>query len=244
VERADRMSEATAPAAPTVGSVTTPRQDAASARGEATRQRIVDAALGLFQEKGYDGTTMRAIATAAGVSLGNAYYYFPSKENLVQGFYDQLQSAHEQTCQPILDSEVELDARLKGVLAAWVDNAAPYKDFAGTFFRNASDPSSPLSPFSSESSPTRDAAIALYARVLEGTKVSPLVKDDLPELLWLYAMGIVLFWVYDASPGTRKTYALIDKSVPLVTKLIGLTRYRLLRSAVEDVKTVLLAVRT
>ena len=35
---------------------------------------------------------MRAVADRAGVSLGNAYYYFGSKENLVQGFYDQMQA--------------------------------------------------------------------------------------------------------------------------------------------------------
>lgn len=224
--------------------MTTPRAEAPSARGEQTRQRIVDTALALFAEHGYDGTTMRAIATAAEVSLGSAYYYFPSKEHLVQGFYDQLHAAHALACEPVLDQEPELQDRLAGVLTAWVDNAAPYKGFAGSFFRNASDPTSPLSPFSSESSPTREAAIALYARVLEGTKVSPLVKDDLPELLWLYAMGIVLFWVHDSSEGTRKTYGLIRTSTPLVVKLIGLTRYRLLRSAVEDVRGVLAAVRS
>jgi AcrR family transcriptional regulator len=212
-------------------------------RGEQTRQRSVDAALELFRENGYDGTTMRAVAQRAGVSLGNAYYYFASKDDLVLGFYDQLQQAHEARAEKVLARETELEARLRGVVRAWVDEAAPYRDFAGKFFRNASDPSSPLSPFSKESSPVRDHAIALYGRVLDGTKVSPLVKDELPELLWLFAMGIVLFWVHDASAGTKKTYALIDSSVPLVVKLVNLTRYRLLRSAVEDVKRLLMQVK-
>jgi AcrR family transcriptional regulator len=219
--------------------VTTPQQE----RGAETRQRIVDAALELFREKGYDGTTMRAVAQAAGVSLGNAYYYFSSKDELVLGFYDQLQTAHTAAAEKVLARETELEDRLRGVVRAWVTEAAPYKDFAGRFFRNASDPSSPLSPFSKESSPIRDNAIALYGRVLEGTKVSPLVKDELPELVWLYAMGIVLFWVHDDSPGQAKTYGLVDRSVPLVVKLINLTRFRLLRSAVEDVKALLVEVK-
>jgi AcrR family transcriptional regulator len=223
--------------------VTTPRQDAASARGAETRQRIVEAALELFKEKGYDGTTMRAVAQRAGVSLGNAYYYYASKDDLVLGFYDQLQTSHTAAAEKVLARETELEARLRGVVRAWVTEAAPYKDFAGRFFRNASDPSSPLSPFSKESSPVRDNAIALYGRVLEGTKVSPLVQDELPELLWLYAMGIVLFWVHDTSPGQAKTYGLIDRSTPLVVKLVNLTRYRLLRSAVEDVKALLVEVK-
>ena len=215
----------------------------ASARGQETRQRIVDAALELFREKGFDGTTMRAVASAAGVSLGNAYYYFASKDDLVLGFYDQLQTAHTARAEKVLARETDLEARLRGVVRAWVDEAAPYKDFAGKFFRNASDPTSPLSPFSKESSPIRDNAIALYGRVLEGTKLVPAVKDDLPELLWLYAMGIVLFWVHDDSPGTSRTYALIDRSAPLVVKLINLTRFRLLKGVIDDVKQLLVEVK-
>ncbi len=46
------------------------------------RQKILDAASGLFREKGLDGTTMRAIATAAGYSTGAPYAYFQSKEEI------------------------------------------------------------------------------------------------------------------------------------------------------------------
>ena len=42
--------------------------------------------ISLFLEHGYDGTTMRGIAQAAGVSVGNAYYYFDSKEHLIQEY--------------------------------------------------------------------------------------------------------------------------------------------------------------
>jgi AcrR family transcriptional regulator len=219
--------------------VTTPRQE----RGQETRRRIVDVALDLFREHGYDGTTMRMIASEAGVSLGNAYYYFGSKEELVLGFYDQLQTAHIARAEQVLARETELADRLRGVVRAWVDEAAPYKEFAGKFFRNAADPRSPLSPFSEQSRPVRTSSIALFARVLEGTKVSPVVSDELPELLWLYLMGVVLFWVHDDSPGATKTYALVDRATPLVVKLMNLTRYRLLRSAVEDVKRLLTEVK-
>jgi len=64
-----------------------PSATALSAKGERTRERILDVALDLFRERGYEATTMRMIAKAAGVSLGNSYYYFPSKDHLVQSFY-------------------------------------------------------------------------------------------------------------------------------------------------------------
>lgn len=46
------------------------------------RQRIVNAALEEFDEKGFDGASMRAIAENAGTSLGNLYRYFQSKNDL------------------------------------------------------------------------------------------------------------------------------------------------------------------
>ncbi|WP_256960177.1 TetR/AcrR family transcriptional regulator, partial [Streptomyces scabiei] len=61
-----------------------------SAKSEQTRALILETALRLFQERGYDKTTMRAIAQEAGVSVGNAYYYFAGKEHLIQGFYDRI----------------------------------------------------------------------------------------------------------------------------------------------------------
>ena len=51
-------------------------------RGERTRAEILQAASQLFIEKGYHGTSMRAIASQAGIALGNIYNHFPNKEEL------------------------------------------------------------------------------------------------------------------------------------------------------------------
>ena len=50
------------------------------ARSEETRQNILSAALDLFRRNGFEKTTMREIASEAGVALGSAYYYVDSKE--------------------------------------------------------------------------------------------------------------------------------------------------------------------
>ena len=59
----------------------------------------------LFRERGYAQTTMRAIAQEAGVAVGNAYYYFGSKDHLIQEFYAQSQVEHRAAAQPVLDRE-------------------------------------------------------------------------------------------------------------------------------------------
>ena len=176
-------------------------------RAEQTRTAITEAALRLFRENGYEATTMRAIAQEAGVSTGNAYYYFGSKEELVQQFYAHTHAEHLAACRAVLDSETEFAPRLRGTLRALVDVNGPYHAFAARFFKYAAEPSSPLSPFSKESSPVRAAALAIYQEVVDGsaTRIDRELRGELPELLWLYSMGIVLFWVHDTSPGCAKT---------------------------------------
>lgn len=206
------------------------------ARGEQTRSLILETALRLFRERGYGATTMRAVASEAGVSVGSAYYYFDSKEHLVQAFYDRTQEEHVLASAPVLAAETGFAARLLGVMRARVDTLAPYQEFAGSFFQVAADPASPLSPFSAESTPAREASVALFAEVVRdsGLRVAPELADDLPELLWLYCMGVVLFWVHDSSPGAARTHRLVERTVPMLDRLLGLARLRLLRPVVRD----------
>ncbi|NEE07256.1 helix-turn-helix transcriptional regulator, partial [Streptomyces sp. SID7499] len=81
---------------------------AKAAKSEQTRTLILETALRLFAERGYDRTTMRAIAQEAGVSVGNAYYYFSSKEHLVQGFYDRIAGEHAAAVRPVLEGDGDL----------------------------------------------------------------------------------------------------------------------------------------
>jgi hypothetical protein len=121
-------------------------------------------------------------------------------------------------------------------LTTRIETMQPYATFAASFFRTASDPDSPASPFSEASAPARAMAIAVYDEVVAGSdlKLPAEMRARLPELLWLVQMAIVLFWVHDRSRGSRRTFLLIDRAVPLIDNLIGLTRYRLLRPVVTD----------
>lgn len=54
--------------------------DTSTSKREHTRQAILDAAYTLFLEQGFHGTSMRQIATRAGLALGSIYNHFPGKE--------------------------------------------------------------------------------------------------------------------------------------------------------------------
>lgn len=209
-------------------------------KSEQTRALILDTAMRLFRERGYDRTTMRAIAQEAGVSVGNAYYYFESKEFLIQGFYDQMTYAHALDAGARMAGEREFDVRLRIALESWLDCAADYHGFAAQFFRTAADPDSSLSPFSQESHPARDTAVSLFRDVLDGSDLGPKLDPELagllPDLLWLHLMVVVLYWVFDRTPDTERTREFVRRSTPLVARLITLSRYRVFRPMVRDAK--------
>lgn len=220
-----------------------PRQENAGkprAKSEQTRELILETAMRLFEERGYDRTTMRAIAQEAGVSVGNAYYYFGSKEHLIQGFYDGMSRDHTVVARAELAGTSDFGERLHIAFTTWLRCAAPYHEFAAQFFRNAADPDSPLSPFSEESHPARSLSVALYRDVLMesdlGPKIDEELADLLPEILWLHQMGIVLYWVFDRTPGCERTQQFVDRCTPMVARLVALSRYRVFRSVVRDAK--------
>ncbi|MEU1600902.1 TetR family transcriptional regulator [Streptomyces sp. NPDC005708] len=212
-------------------------QGATPTKSEQTRALILETAMRLFQERGYDKTTMRAIAKEAGVSVGNAYYYFEGKEHLIQGFYDRIAAEHREAVRSVLERESDLERRLAGVLQAWLDIATPYHEFAVQFFKNAADPDSPLSPFSPESEHARLEAIGVHKEVLAGakTKVPEDLRDALPELMWLAQMGLVLYWIFDRTEGRERSYRLARRGARLTARGVALARFRVLRPLVHEV---------
>ena len=57
-------------------------------KGIARRQEILDRAIGVFRERGADGTSLRRIAGAIGVSHGALLHYFSSREELLVAVYE------------------------------------------------------------------------------------------------------------------------------------------------------------
>ncbi|MER6394448.1 TetR family transcriptional regulator [Kitasatospora sp. NPDC086009] len=225
-----------APPAEVHGSRAQPKTD----KSEATRALILETAMRLFQERGYEKTTMRAIASEAGVSVGNAYYYFSAKEFLIQGFYDRMTYDHAADARNRMAKTRDFSERLEIALTSWLDTAAPYHEFAAQFFRTAADPNSALSPFSDESHPARATAVELFRDVLQGSDLAPKLDAELvellPDVLWLHLMVVVLYWVFDRTEDTERTREFVRRSTPMAARVINLSRYRVFRPIVRDAK--------
>jgi len=60
-----------------------------AARGQATREHLVEVATGLFATQGYDSTSIEAVMRASGVSKGALYHHFPGKDALFEAVMDR-----------------------------------------------------------------------------------------------------------------------------------------------------------
>jgi AcrR family transcriptional regulator len=207
-------------------------------KSEETRTRILEAALRIFQQNGFERATMREIATEAGVAVGAAYYYFESKDAIVTAFYERAQREMAPHIEIILDESRSLETRLRGVISYKFEYFAPNRKLMSALSAHA-DPEHPLSPFSKETAPIRDEDIGFFARAVADSKVKlpPRISPYLPRLLWLYQMGLILFWVYDRSPDQRRTKLLFDQTLKmllLTLKLAGLPFLRPMHKLAAD----------
>jgi len=200
------------------------------AKSAETRARILDAAMQLFRRQGFEETTMREIAAEAGVATGAAYYYFASKDAIALAFYDQAQQDLEPLIERALAGAKHVKDRLAALVEAKLQYFEPNRRLLGALAAHA-DPAHPLSPFSAHTREIRERDIQSFARVFDGrrVRVPPDLEPHLPRLLWMYQMGLILFWIYDRSPAQEQTHALIRKSAAIVERLIKLAAFPLLR---------------
>ncbi|WP_280468066.1 TetR/AcrR family transcriptional regulator [Nocardia cyriacigeorgica] len=94
--------------------------DSVRAMKAGKRERLVEAAVQVFYERGVEKTTIADIAKVAEVPVGNVYYYFKTKDQLIEAAV----AAHRDQLARLLEELDRLDspqARLRGLIAGWVD---------------------------------------------------------------------------------------------------------------------------
>lgn len=193
-----------------------------TSKAEETRNRILDAALALFRDRGFAQTSMRDIADAAGVATGAAYYYYRSKEELVLAFYVRTDQEARELFEKAIASSKKLEKRLRGLIEAKFEQFAEHRALLTALLKAGVDPRDPLSPFGEETRAVREENIGWFAKALEGSDVK--LPDDLaphvPRLLWLYHMGLIYSWITDETPRQQKTHRMLDATLDLIVQLL------------------------
>ena len=189
---------------------------------EAIRKRIVSAALSLFQTKGFDATTTRAIARKAGIAEGTVFNYFKTKEDIALHFFEQEvdQAIAAVRGNPRL-RKAPLEEKLFALVQSQLEFLAPYERFIGAAFIHALKPASPLGIFSHRAQELRHRYVGFVQELFEESlpKHSPL-SWVAPDAFWIYYLGALLYWLHDSSPGKQSTLAFLDQSLSMGVSIL------------------------
>jgi len=206
---------------------------------EATREQILDTAIRLFRQNGFDETTMREVASEVGLALGLAYYYFPSKEALVMAYYERVQREHRIVAHEKLPHARSLRDRLSMLLQSKLDILKGDRKLLGALFRYTGSPKHPLSFLGKSTAPLRTDCMSLFAEALEPERLPEDLRELLPLIIWALQMGVLLYFLYDSSPNSKRTRKLVDGSVNLMVGFLRLAKLPLLRPARRSVMALL-----
>lgn len=179
-----------------------------------TRKTLLRAAKQLFLDRGFEQTTTRDIATAAGIAAGTLFNYFPSKEALAFALLiESLNDLFDDFEARRLGHE-SLEEELFLLVAVALRRLAPYRAFFAAVLELG------LSPFTQGStfpegerfrSALLDKIVVTVHRHL-GERELTLVAL---HLFWTLFLGVLTYWAADSSPDQQDTLALLDQSMRL-----------------------------
>ena len=106
-------------------------------RGEARRERLLQEAIRCFGKRGYEGTSLEAVATAAGVRKQTLLYYFPTKETLLSACVIETSRRVAEALTTALEAETSSSRKAEAVIHALFHVAEEWPQFP-LFIREAS----------------------------------------------------------------------------------------------------------
>jgi AcrR family transcriptional regulator len=178
-----------------------------------TKERILEAALGLFADEGYEATTMRDVAREAGTSLGLAYRYFASKEEFALALYMRLAEESEAWAREGLTGGTVAE-RFEAAMLAKLDQVSPHRGPLAALLSRALDPNSRLSALGEGTAAVREKMGGVFLEVVRGAGDAPGEKQarQLGDVLYALHLAILLYWFHDKTPEARATRDLLGSA--------------------------------
>ena len=199
-------------------------------KGGQTREAIFRSALQLFREKGFDATTMRDIAASASVALGAAYYYFPSKEAIIQAYYEVVQAEHYRIVdEAVASGKLNLRERLNLAMQSKLEIVKYDRKLLGVVFRYSGEPEHPLSCLGPSTEKTRRESIEVFSKAIGDERLPKDLHELLPVALWALQMGVLILFIYDNSHEQQRTRELVNGTIDLTVRLLSVAKYPMLR---------------
>jgi AcrR family transcriptional regulator len=181
---------------------------------EETRLRIVAAARELFGERGFEGTSTRDLARAAGIAAGTLFNYFSSKESLAMTLAVE---ALERGTTGFLErrrGQESLEEDLFAHVASGLRELAPYRHFIGEVFETAMSPFG-RSAVAEQGEQVRLAHLETVSELLREHGLEEGQSHVSIHLYWTLYLGVLGHWSKDESPNQEDTLVVLDRSLRL-----------------------------
>lgn len=205
-------------------------------KAEETRQRILEAALSLFEEQGFEGTTLRKIAARADVSLGLVYRYFSAKESFVLALYERLSYDFEAAARDHLPDD-RWPERFLFCVRTSLKVLGPHRGIlralTGLMLKDEKNLYPPENPFSQLRVQSVFREAVLYAR----SAPAEAQARQLGRHLYLIHLAIIFFWLVDRSPDQQATERLLDQMerwMPMLAIAASTPAFRELLDGIAD----------
>jgi AcrR family transcriptional regulator len=188
------------------------------------RQKLLEASVELFVEKGFAATTMRDISKRAGFSEGTVYNYFATKEGIFYAYFDSKDRALEKALADVRGfDDFTLKEKLQLMMETSLDGYAADRAFVAIAYKAIQD--SPLRSFS-ELGPVKerfaDRIAGYFKRAMERGEIpSQPFERFLVHVLWDYMNLVVFYWLRDESPKYANSTRLIDMSLDIYKDVVA-----------------------
>lgn len=87
-------------------------------KGEKRRRELLQIAYRMFLSRGYENTSVDEIIEAAGIAKGTYYYYFQSKEQMLEAVIGMMIEAEAEAARQVLASEIPVPQKIVGIIAS------------------------------------------------------------------------------------------------------------------------------
>lgn len=188
------------------------------------RKKILKSAVEIFTAQGFRNATMKEISKAAKLSEPAIYKYFPTKESLVYGFFeDNLKSTIEKIKAKPSFEELGFCEKIQSFMEWHLESLAEAREFTTESFKSIFVTNLP------SSSTELVAQRTIFIDFVREQLVVAQSKHELPssafdgffaELIWDFYVGIVYYWINDKSPDFINTTQLLDKSLRLLDEVL------------------------
>ncbi len=179
---------------------------------ETTRRKILETAQTLFRTAGFEVTTTREIAKAAGIATGTLFNYFPTKEAIVATLVvDSLSRLAHKTSDESFES---LEESLFAHVAAGLRVLKPYRKYLAPVLETA------LSPLAAAhrddfGSTLRTGHLEQVVLSVRQYQLEAALTPVALHLYWTLYLGVLAFWTTDTSSKQEETLALLDQSLEM-----------------------------